>query len=221
MPKPSEFLYECCALEREWQLVSEDEQVKSKSEFLVKPYLLPPFHGLGLKLVSEQKCKLESVNGMCRIEFKGKVSNAYLLNLTYELFRKDQVEDGNSKQTIQRMVFNFRANENFIFDIRFPEKGIYKLVIFGGPYKSSALRICEFKIFCGKPLNGYKYLPLDGSKIGWGPGPATMQAGLLMPSKPNGLISVKKDKLMTSQIKFNIRDDFIEKHEVSNMLFFL
>lgn len=216
MPKPDEFLYECCALDTDWQLVKKERTVKSKDEFLIKPYLLPPFHGLGLTLVSEQNCKLESQNGMCRIEFKGKHSNSHFLILTYELFKKEsQVDGSKKKQKMSRMVFNSRSNDHFIFDIRFPEEGEYKLVIFGSPYKSPALRICEFKIDCRKRLEGCKLLPLDGSKLGWGPGPATLEVGLLIPSKPNGLVTVdKNDKNLKSEIKFRIRDDFVNKHEV-------
>ena len=218
MPKPEEYLYECCAIDPPWQLVETEKEVKNKAEFLKRPYLLPPFHGLGLKLISEQRSELESKDGRCRIEFKGKRSNAHFLILTYELFQKDDTETDDmniTKRSLPRMVFNSRANEHFYFDIRFPVKGDFKLVIYGGPYQSSALRICEFKIKCSQLMPECKLLPLDGSKIGWGPGPVAMEAGLLMPSKPNGLISVNKsDKELRSEIKFRIRDDFINSREV-------
>ncbi|WAR22477.1 HIL-like protein [Mya arenaria] len=220
MPKPAEFLYECFPNKKAWQLVEPDMQVPNRKAFLEMPYLLPPFHGLGLQLVSDRKCHLESTDGFCKIELKGRNTNSHLLNLQYELFKKGD-EDNQDKSVFPRMVFNYRANEYFVFEIRFPTEGTYKLVIYGGPYKYTALRLCEFRIDCKKTMpSSLGLLPLCCDDIGYGPGPVCMAAGLLMPSKPNGLLPVNKgDKKLTTEIKFQIRDDYVRKHEYSVALY--
>ncbi|WAR22476.1 HIL-like protein [Mya arenaria] len=214
MPKPSEFLYEAFPFQKDWQLVEPKAQLKTKEEFYKYPYLLPPFHGQALTLESEQSCVLETVNGFSRIQLKAKTTNAHMLNLQYELFKKDGHDDSDdSKNVLARMVFNSRANEHFIFDVRFPRTGTYKLVIYGGPYKSTALRLCEVLIKCKQTMKDFDLLPLSCEHFGYGPGPVSMEAGLMMPTKPSGLIPVNKnDKKLTTEIKFQIRDDFV-KHE--------
>ncbi|KAH3787770.1 lim and transglutaminase domain protein ltd-1-like [Dreissena polymorpha] len=221
MPKPSEFLYECFPFNTAWQLVDKDLKVRSKQEFIDLPYLLPPFHGLGLQWQSERKCVLQSQEGFCRIELKGRTTNAHLLNMQYELFRKSNNGDTESDKLFPRMVFNSRSNEHFIFDIRFPAEGTYKLVVYGGPYKSTALRLFEVLIHCKKKMpKSFNLLPLNCADIGYGPGPVSMNAGLLMPSKPNGLIAVNKnDKDIATEIKFHIRDDFVRKHKYSASIY--
>ena len=215
MPKPAEFLYECWPFEKDWQLVGSDKRVKDRKAFTELPYLLPPFHSLGLTLISEQKCVLNCDDGFCRIEFKAKAATAHMLNLQYELFKKD--ENNHPENTnLTRMVFNSRANEHFVFELRFPVTGKYKLIIYGGPYKSPALRLCEFLIHCKKAVTNTPLLPLACDKFGWGPGPVSIEAGLLMPSKPSGLIPVNKnDKKLTTEIKFQLRDDFVRKQKVT------
>ena len=222
MPRPAEFLYECFPNKKAWQLVEPEAQIADRKSFLEMPYLLPPFHGLGLQLVSERKCVLDSVDGFCIVEFRGRNTNSHMINLQYELFRKEnsESEDGEREDfppsIFKRMVFNYRANEHFVFEIRFPREGTYKLVIYGGPYKYTALRLCEFRINCKKSVpKGVGLLPMECDDIGYGPGPVCMNAGLLMPSKPNGLVPVNKaDKKLFTEIKFQIRDDFVKKHEV-------
>ncbi|XP_052771202.1 lim and transglutaminase domain protein ltd-1-like [Mya arenaria] len=214
MPKPSEFLYEAFPFQKDWQMVKPEAHLKTKEEFYKYPYLLPPFHGQALNLESEQSCILETVNGFSRIQLKAKTTNAHMLNLQYELFKKDEHDDSDdSKNVLARMVFNSRANEHFIFDVRFPRTGTYKLVIYGGPYKSTALRLCEVLIKCKQTMKDFDLLPLSCEHFGYGPGPVSMEAGLMMPTKPNGLIPVNtNDKKLSTEIKFQIRDDFV-KHE--------
>ncbi|XP_053384822.1 lim and transglutaminase domain protein ltd-1-like [Mercenaria mercenaria] len=211
MPNPEEFIYHCCASKAEWQLVSPHSVVSTKEEFVNKAFQHLPFFDIGFKLTSEPRCYLESKNGFCKIELKAKPANAHMIVLKYELFKKELDDDSNKTSKtdeevdIARMVFNSRAGETFIFDIRFPKTGIYKLVINGGPHKSASLRLCEFKLVCNQEMVDRNLLPLDCGKIGWGPGPVAVEAGLLMPSKPSGLIPVNEKEKKTD-VKFQVRD---------------
>ena len=214
MPKPPEVIYECWPFEKEWQLLDANKLVKGRDAFTKLPYLLPPFHSIGLTLVTENSCVLKTVNGFCRIEFKAKSGTAHMINLTYELFKKEDTNAA-TRTNLTRMVFNSRANENFVYELRFPETGKYKLVIYGGPYRSPGLHLCEFLIVCEKGATNVPLLPLACDKFGWGPGPAAIEAGLIMPSKPSGMIPIdKNDKKLSTEIKFKIRDDCVKKEKV-------
>lgn len=210
MPNPDEFIYECCASEKEWQLVRPKLVVSSLNEFVGKAYLFPPFFGIGVQLISAPKCVLHSVDGFCKVELKAKPANCHMLVLRYELFMKESDDDQSysvfkKEENMSRMVFNSRAGETFVFEIRFHRRGTYKLVIYGGPFKSPGLRLCEFKLVCEKEMTGYNLLPLDCEDIGWGPGPVSVEAGLLIPSKPSGLIPISENEKKT-EIKFQLRD---------------
>jgi hypothetical protein len=217
MPDPEQFIYQCCAENKEWQLVPTRSMVSSYVEFAKKPILYFSFFDLGLQLISEQNCVLESKDGFCKIELKAKPSNAHLISLSYELYRKEpDVEPSGDKakrnerkndgeEDYARMVFNSRAAEVFTFDIRFPRTGFYKLVIRGGPHTSGYRSLCEFRLICNQEMVGRSLLPIDCGKIGWGPGPTTKEAGLLLPSKPSGLIPVSTTDRKTD-VKFQLRD---------------
>jgi hypothetical protein len=217
MPDPEQFIYQCCAENKEWQLVPPCSIVSSYAKFAKKPILHFSFFDLGLQLISEQNCVLETKDGFCKIELKAKPSNAHLITLSYELYRKKadfelngEKENGiegetDDEEDFARMVFNTRAAEVFTFDMRFLRSGIYKLNIRGGPHTSHYQSLCQFKVVCKKGMVGRSLLPIDCGKIGWGPGPTAKEAGLLLPSKPSGLISVSTTDRKTD-VKFHLRD---------------
>ena len=221
MPKPSEYIYECYTDQKEWQLLPVQETVGSREEFIQLPYLLPPFFGLGLELVSERKCEQQSKDGVCKIQFKGQKRNSHLICLDYELFVKDTKEAGSvflKGNKLPRLVFNARSGPVFTLEIRFPVEGEYKLVIYGGLYHSSKLRLCEFKINCRKRMQGFSLLPVDDNKIGWGPGPQSEAAGLLLPSKTNGLIPVQPGNRQKVECKFTLNKLLMNSREYSSVL---
>ena len=222
MPKPSEYIYECYTDQKEWQLLPIKEAIGSRDEFTELPYLLPPFFGLGLELISERKCGLQSKDGECKIQFKGQKKNSHLICLDYELFVKDTKEADNiflKGNKLPRLVFNARSGPVFMFDVRFPVEGEYKLVIYGGLQHSSKLRLCEFKIDCGKRMQGFNLLPVDDNRIGWGPGPHSVEAGLMLPSKPNGLIPVPSPgKGQKIQCNFTLNKLLMNTREYSSIL---
>ena len=222
MPKPIEYIYACYTEQTEWQLLSSQETVKSRDEFLCLPYLLPPFFGLGLELVSEKSCELQSQDGTCKIQFTGQKKNSHLICLQYELFVKDNKDIENmflQGNKLPRLVCNSRSGTMFTFEIRFPVEGGYKLVIYGGLYQSSKLRLCEFKLNCKKRMQRFNLFPTDGNNIGWGPGPHSEAAGLLVPSKPNGLIPVASPgNRQKVECKFTLDKLFMSRREYSSIL---
>lgn len=107
----------------------------------------------------------------------------------------------------------------FTFEIRFPVEGGYKLVIYGGLHQSSKLRLCEFKLNCKKRMQRFNLFPTDGNNIGWGPGPHSEAAGLLVPSKPNGLIPVASPgNRQKVECKFTLDKLFMSRREYSSIL---
>ena len=222
MPKPSEYIYECYTDQTEWQLLPANNIVRSKEEFIHMPYLLPPFFGLGLEMMSERRCELQSKDGICTIQFRGNDKNAHMVCLDYELFVKDTKDvdsvflQGNR---LPRLVFNSRSGSTFTFEIRFPAEGEYKLIIYGGVHQSSKLRLCEFKLHCRKRMQGFSLLPVDDNRIGWGPGPHSVAAGLMLPSKPNGLIPVPSPgKGQKIQCNFTLNKLLMNTREYSSIL---
>ena len=222
MPKPSEYIYECFTDQKEWQLLPVEKTIGSREEFIQLPYLLPPFFGLGLELISERKCELQSNDGICKIQFRGNNKNLHMICLDYELFVKDTKDiesiflQGNK---LPRLVFNSRSGSDFTFEIRFPIEGEYKLIIYGGVYQSSKLRLCEFKLNCRKRMQGFSLLPVGDNGIGWGPGPHSEAAGLMMPSKPNGLIPVQSPgKGQKIECKFTLNRLLMKNREYSSVL---
>ena len=222
MPKPSEYIYECYTEQKEWQLLSAQEIVGSREEFVQLPYLLPPLFGLGLELTSERKCELQAKDGVCKIQFRGQKNNSHLICLEYELFVKDTKGAGSvflQGNKLPRLVFNSRSGTVFTFEIRFPVEGEYKLIIYGGLYQSSKLRLCEFKLNCRKRMQGFSLLPVDDNNIGWGPGPQSEAAGLLLPSKTNGLIPVlSPGNRQKVECKFTLNKLLMNSREYSSIL---
>ena len=222
MPKTSEFIYDCYSEQADWQLLPAKETLLSRDEFLQLPYLLPPFFGLGLELISERKCELLSEDGVCKIQLLGQRKNSHMLCLQYELFVKDTRHANNvflQNNTLPRIVFNSRSGTLFTFEIRFPVEGEFKLVIYGGLHESSKLRLCEFKLKCMQRMQDFKPLAIGDYGIGWGPGPHSEKAGLLVPSKTNGLILVPSPgNRKTVEFKFTLNKLLMDLTEFSGVL---
>lgn len=204
MPTPEVFVHSCCADDPEWQLLPEEYALRSREDFHRLPYIFPAFFRLGLKLVSEPSSVLHSVNGMCRIWILCEREIAHRLDLTYELFlQESKYSDTHSlEENIQRLVLHSRHNRLFYFEVRFPIVGTYKLEISGGFHNSHSLRLCQFKLKCDAPLSGFKYLPVLPGPLMFGCGPVINEHGLILPSKPAGVIIAQATtrKLPESQL---------------------
>ena len=192
MPRPEVLIYNCFADDTRWQLLPPDFTVQTREEFSKLPFLLPAFFRLGLRLLSFHSCILRSDEGMCRIDFACDKDNSHRLSLTYDLYLKESKSSDIKllPEDLEKLVLHSRQNRVFMFEIRFPVEGTYRLEISGGYHKSHSVRLCQFQIICARRLQNCVSLPLNPDKLMWGPGPASDEVGLLLPSRPTGLIYV-------------------------------
>lgn len=208
MPDPSQFIYRCHPDSKEWQLLPTPI---SREIFLKQAYLLPPFWAMEMKLVSENACCLHSSGKTLTLTLETSKATANAINLDYEFLLKEgssQREDENEMlkpENMPRLVAKIRNASEWNFHIQFPIEGIYKIVIFGGPDTHQFLRLCEFKIICTKRTEGCRLIPFNPGKLGFGPGPESDRAGLLLPSHRNGIITI--DRNNPTNLRFLLASD--------------
>ena len=192
MPRPETFAYSCFADDTRWQLLPLEFTVQSREQFSRLPFLMPAFFRLGLQLMSFHSCMLQSEEGMCRIELACEKDNAHRLSLTYELYLKESKSSDIKllAEDLEKLVLHSRQNKVFLFELRFPVEGKYRLEISGGYHNSHSVRLCQFQIYCPRKCQNCVPLPVSPDKLMWGPGPASDEVGLLLPSRPTGLIYV-------------------------------
>ena len=215
MPDPVQFIYRCCPDDSKWQLISDPITI---DRFLEQSYLFLPIWAMGIKLVSSDLCTLESKGDPLTISFDLPKLNANEINLDYEFLIKDrhaakaEEETMLSMTNIPRLVSKIRNGTRIDFYIQCPVVGIYRLVIFGAPENQHFLRLCEFRVNCTKRTGNCRLSPFDPGLLGFGPGPRSEKAGLLIPSHTNGLITTEKG----SETKLN----FLLDSEICNALEF-
>lgn len=193
MPAPEVFLHSNYPNDPRWELLSQEYTIESREHFLALPFLFPAFFRLGLRLVTAPSFTLHSIDGKCKIWIASEFKDAHRLVLTYELhlldtqYSKAEVLLPN----LHRQVVNCRHNDGlFYFEVIFPVEGVFKLEIHGGYYKSHSMRLCYFKLVCEERRSPFRYFPYYPDKLMWGPGPMCKDFGLVLPSKPTGIIKV-------------------------------
>ncbi|XP_052792690.1 uncharacterized protein LOC128226730 isoform X1 [Mya arenaria] len=192
MPTPEVFVHSNWPEEPRWQLLRPQHTVQTREEFYALPILSPAFFRYGLRLVSERSCVLESVLGKVKIWIAADFNNAHRLTLSAELFLLE-TPFSNAKcilPDLPRMMIQSRHNEFFYFEIRFPIEGAFRLEISGGYHKSHRLRLCQFKLICNERMRNFKFTPYFAEPLMWGPGPECFDNGLVLPSKPTGIVKV-------------------------------
>ncbi|XP_076102755.1 lim and transglutaminase domain protein ltd-1-like isoform X1 [Mytilus galloprovincialis] len=219
MPDPSQFIYRCHPDSKEWQLLPTPI---SREIFLNQAYLLPPFWAMEMKLVSKNACCLFASGKTLTLTFETSKATANTINLDYEFLLKEgsaQREDENEMlkpENMPRLVAKIRNASEWNFDIQFPIEGIYKIVIYGGPDTHPLLRLCEFKIICTKRTEGCRLIPFNPGKLGFGPGPESDRAGLLLPSHRNGIITI--DRNNPTNLRFLLASDTYKSLNVETEL---
>lgn len=195
LPNPEEFLYACHPDDQKWQLV---KRPITRRKFLEQAYLLPPFWGFGMQMISKDKCFLYSQNGKTRISFKAPIKTGNQIDVWYELLFKEDENASSSEllnpENIPKLVSLVRNTPEWNCFVQFPITGVYKIVFFAGIFGKSLARIGEFKLLCDEPIRNCEPLPFDPGRLGLGPGPKSEKAGLLLPSHRNGIIQVDKNK---------------------------
>ncbi|XP_069138465.1 hillarin-like [Argopecten irradians] len=216
MTDPEEFKYLCFPFDPQWQL---QKKPLSRKEFLDQPYLLPPFFGLGLKLITKHACVLEVNNGKALIEVEAKAKNSNLLYLWYDLsfgnnmsLLSESDREYLDPQAIQKHVRMLRSGNNWKFHIHLPREGVYKFAIFAGPNQNPLVRVCEFLLKCSSRKPNCLPLRIDPGAIGIGPNIASEKVGLVIPLRHKGDVYVRKGDVFTA--KFLVDGNFADKIEV-------
>ncbi|XP_060608177.1 uncharacterized protein LOC132760255 [Ruditapes philippinarum] len=134
---------------------------------------------------------MESVSIWISTEF----NNAHRLTLTYDLHLLSTHYDRSEVllPNLKRQGLYCRHNDMFVFEIRFPVEGYFKLELFGGYHRSHSMKLCYFKLVCEKSLSNFRYLPYYTENLMWGPGPSCEEYGLVLPSKPTGIVIVDQE----------------------------
>lgn len=201
MPAPEIFVHSNYPNDQQWELLSPEYTVKSREEFLSLPFLFPAFFRLGLRLVSEPNFVLRAKDGKVKIWIASDLNNAHRLVLFYELhlLKTPYKNSGVLLPNLHRQVLHCRHSDMFYFEVRFPVEGEFKLEIYGGYNKSHSMKLCYFKLVCEKRLSRFRYVPHYPGKLMWGPGPACEEFGLVLPSKPTGIVKVYEQQATPTQ----------------------
>lgn len=197
MPKPEVFIFRCYANDKRWHLIPEEKTLKSIEEFTMLAYISPPFFKFGLTLASNPYCVQPAINSTVIIEIVAPKEYVHALNLGYEI-EADISEKQNTnpnknlleKGVLSRLVINYRSNDRFVFEIRLPVEGAYRFVITGG-FGTELCNLCRFKLVSTESIAEWFVAPVHPGSDGWGPGPIAEKAGLLLPTKPSGLLVVQ------------------------------
>ena len=217
MPNPKEFIYACHPDDTKWQLI---KNPITRHEFLQKAYLLPPFWKLGMELVTEDRCSINSKHGEVYISFKSHLKVANELDLWYELLIREKESGEHSDllnpENIPKLVSLVRNTPEWNCTVQFPTKGNYRIVFYAGKYKQQLLRIAEFQLICTTPSRYCQPLPFNPGRIVLGPGPAMEETGLLLPTHKNGLVITDKNK--PTLLRFLLDSDIAKTLKVKTEL---
>lgn len=196
MPRPEVFIYRCYADDTQWHLIPQGKTLKSVEEFTNLVYISPPFFRFGLTLASNPYCVQYSVNGKVNMEIIAPKDIIHVLNLGYRIHAEETDNQKNASRNkllqesiLTKFVINYRSNDRFVFEIRLPLEGTYRLTITGG-FGKQLCHLCRFKLICTESVSEWFIAPVHPGNDGWGPGPVAERAGLLLPTKPSGLLTV-------------------------------
>ncbi|KAH3841268.1 hypothetical protein DPMN_114727 [Dreissena polymorpha] len=196
MPRPDVFIYRCYARNIEWHLISTERTLKSLEEFSQVAYISPAFFTYGLKLVTEPYCVQTAINGVVLIVIMAPKAHAHRMNMGYALEADEEDPAMKSqgrllhKKVLNKLVLNYRSNDSFIFEIRLPVTGTYKLTLNGG-FGTELSNLCRFKLVSNDTQREWFFIPVEPGPSCWGPGPMAERVGLLLASKPSGVLLIQ------------------------------
>lgn len=185
---PHDFLYYCFPDDPKWQLLTLPYDLK---KFVGVPFLQEAYFKLGLRLVTEQSCILNDIDGVIETGFR--IPEDYPIQMNYDLFykREESEVDLDSRTSLNKyVIMNFEDNI-WSFIVRFPVPGVYKLSIFGGHVDREHVPwIADFRLICKKTREHCVPFP-DAPWIGVGYSHEAQKAGLVDPSHKSGIIVMK------------------------------
>lgn len=210
MPNPEVFIHSNYSDDIRWQLLSPEFTLNSRDEFNSLPFVYPAFFRLGFRFISAPSSVIEAIDGKCKLWFSNELKKSHRLTLTYEL----HLLETNYQNTqillphLHKLVLHCRHNDLFYFEVRLPIQGVFLLDIKGGFHQAHFIKLCVIKILCDKPMNGFRYLPYSPDLLMWGPGPMCIDTGLVLPSRPTGVVKcypMLKSELNSCIIQNNLR----------------
>jgi len=205
MPRPDVYIYKCYAKDEQWRLITQDRNLRSLDEFMRLGYFSSTFFKLGLTLLSQPFCVQTSINDVVHIVILAPSMYSHKLNMDFKLEYDTSNQEQNGQQqfkpskqqalllhkkVLRRLVVNYRSNDRFIFEVRLPVPGSYKFDIMGG-FGSELSNLCRFKLITNDLMGEWFINACDPRRGCWGPGPSAEDVGLLLPSKPSGLLSIQ------------------------------
>ena len=171
-----------------WQLLPHPLSVVQFESFV---YVRERFFGLELMMLpdSQRRCVLTTTDSELTIAFGIPASTGLRLQFRYMLFR-DQDDDGHEDKSMSQskgFVICRQSDNRISYTCRIFEVGRYRMDIYGRhtDHHGRMDLICGYVIEC-RSTNGRR-LPAD-PEIGWGPGSALDEVGLVAVTHLNGFV---------------------------------
>ncbi|KAK3599342.1 hypothetical protein CHS0354_009835 [Potamilus streckersoni] len=182
---PEEFIFMAYPDDKKWQLIGNPW---SLSKFIDVPECEQNYFQQKLQITSRFSGKLHTVDGECEVTIQDQEDN---LSLSYELYFNHLESGKDISPTLQpnNYVLMMWQDKNWIFRIRFPESGVYKLTVIGGYTPSDCIKFCSFKILCEEAKEDCHPFPTNPD-IGYGPNKETEKAGIQAKSHTTGIVYI-------------------------------
>jgi len=192
MPRPELFIYCCYATDIRWSLIPKQRALKTVKAFETLANISPAFTSLGLAFLSRPSCVQNAIGGVVNVVIQAPHKHAHRLNINYELVQDNEVENKKystlcHSNMLARQVIAYRSIDRFIFEVRLPCPGMYRLTLKGGIGTQNAT-LCKFSLISEDNLSSWSLHRADPPHVCWGPGPQCESVGLLLASKPSGVI---------------------------------
>ncbi|XP_060076767.1 uncharacterized protein LOC132556377 [Ylistrum balloti] len=214
---PKQSIYWFYPDDPKWQLL---KRPLEKEEFMNLPLFRSEFFELGLKLESENVYNLHSVDGRVRIDISSTEELADEIYLWYDItIAKSTGKHNPDSQTLiihenlQKLVAMMKHKEKWMFQMTLPIEGEYKVTIYASVNGDDFGPIVKFRLLCEKRFDKCSMFPEDPKEVGFGPGLAAKDGGLLLPSRSNGYYPVRVNSIFT--ISFVLDKETVKSIEVT------
>ncbi|KAL4227459.1 hypothetical protein ACF0H5_012903 [Mactra antiquata] len=207
LTNPEEFVHVALPKAQRWQLVARPWSIQ---KFLEVPHCRQFYFREKVSIDGKFASTLRAKDGMCSIKLLCDQPNgmAFDIELTYN--REESGHDIASPEHLNNYVLITRTETNWEIIIRFPEVGIYTLLLYGG--RGYQTQICAFKIIAQEVQEEVQPYPLNPGSVGFGPSSDTERAGCRASSHKTGVVKViaRNDVFMN----FTLLKDLIVRTEL-------
>ncbi|XP_033751098.1 uncharacterized protein LOC117335220 isoform X2 [Pecten maximus] len=200
-----------------WQLLKRPLQ---KEEYLNLPLFRSEFFELGLKLESQNSYDLHAEDGRVRIDISSSEELADEIYLWYDITLVKSSGKHNPvthkmiiHDNLQKLVAMIKQKDKWMFQMTLPIEGVYKVTIYGSVNGDDFGPIVKFRLHCDKRFDKCSMFPEDPKEVGFGPGLAAKDGGLLFPSRSNGFYPVRENSVF--RLSFVLDRDTVDNVEVT------